>query len=255
MSLILEALKKSEAQRRLGEMPNLGTPIASTRRTRASTPWLAIAIALLIAAGLGWYSLRVRQQPAGSASISAPAPTAPIKVMPNAQDLPRNAPISTHSAEKPAAPARTPNVPPASAASAPKEVPRPAPAPSAPATATIAPPATSARDSANPPVAPPLPIAQTAAQPVAPPAVAPAPAADDVPTLDELPANVRSALPALPITMQVYSTDPKHRFVIIDGTRVVEGDSLHGVTVQEIRPSGLVLEFQGRRVLLPRPGS
>jgi len=30
MSLILEALKKSEQQRRLGEMPNLGTPVTAT---------------------------------------------------------------------------------------------------------------------------------------------------------------------------------------------------------------------------------
>jgi len=76
-----------------------------------------------------------------------------------------------------------------------------------------------------------------------------------VPSLDDLPPEVRGALPQLPISMQVYSPDPKRRFVIIDGTRVVEGESLRGVTVQEIRPNGLVIDFQGRRLLLPRPGS
>ena len=56
MSLILEALKKSEQQRRLGEAPNLGTPIVLTRRRRSLLPVLAAAIA--IALGAGWYLLR-----------------------------------------------------------------------------------------------------------------------------------------------------------------------------------------------------
>ncbi|HEX7916288.1 general secretion pathway protein GspB, partial [Rudaea sp.] len=92
------------------------------------------------------------------------------------------------------------------------------------------------------------------APPPAPAAAAPAPA-NDVPTVDEMPPDVRGALPALPITMQVYSPDPKRRFAIIEGTRVTEGENVRGVTVVEIRPSGLVLEFHGRRMLMPRPGS
>lgn len=56
MSLILEALKKSEQQRRLGEAPNLGTPITVARRRRSLLPVLAAAIA--IALGAGWYLLR-----------------------------------------------------------------------------------------------------------------------------------------------------------------------------------------------------
>ena len=42
MSLILEALKKSEAQRQLGEMPNLGTPISATRRRPPPEPKLVL---------------------------------------------------------------------------------------------------------------------------------------------------------------------------------------------------------------------
>lgn len=56
MSLILEALKKSEQQRRLGEAPNLGTPIVLARRRRNLLPVLAAAIA--VALGAGWYLLR-----------------------------------------------------------------------------------------------------------------------------------------------------------------------------------------------------
>jgi general secretion pathway protein B len=59
MSLILEALKKSEQQRQLGEAPNLGTPITMTRRRRSLLPVLAAAIA--IALGASWYLLRNRR--------------------------------------------------------------------------------------------------------------------------------------------------------------------------------------------------
>ncbi|MBS0591646.1 MAG: general secretion pathway protein GspB, partial [Proteobacteria bacterium] len=230
------------------EMPNLGTPITATRRSHGSAPWFALGIAALLAGGLGWYSLRPHPPSATPAATFAHDKPAPIKALPSAPSPSSESSATTHPAPKPAASPRLATT-----------IPNTAPAPTAlPHPSTPAP--------APPPAPPPAPVASTPATPFAPapptspPATAkaasvPAPRADDVPTLDDLPANVRSALPALPITMQVYSADPKHRFVIIDGTRVVEGDSLKGVTVQEIRPDGLVLEFQGRRVLLPRPGS
>ncbi|MGA9421458.1 MAG: hypothetical protein WBW61_03790, partial [Rhodanobacteraceae bacterium] len=57
MSLILEALKKSEHQRRLGEVPHLGTPISARRRRGNWLPILAVMIAAAIALG-GWLVLR-----------------------------------------------------------------------------------------------------------------------------------------------------------------------------------------------------
>jgi general secretion pathway protein B len=39
MSLILEALKKSEAERRLGRAPGLSTPMPSFRRRRRNLMW------------------------------------------------------------------------------------------------------------------------------------------------------------------------------------------------------------------------
>ena len=44
MSLILEALKKSEQQRRLGEAPTFGTPAPLARRRRTLLPVLAVMI-------------------------------------------------------------------------------------------------------------------------------------------------------------------------------------------------------------------
>ena len=251
MSLILEALKKSEQQRRLGEMPNLGTPVTATRRRRSPLPWLAVVVVLALGAAGGWRYLR---QHAAQAPATAPGESASVKATtkaatePGITNTPRplppkpvSSPTQTTQATIPAPPPRKESTSPVPAP-APARAPVPSPAPVA-APVPAPPPA---------PVAAPAPAAQTPAPAVPAP---PAPAANDVPTIDEMPPDVRNALPALPITMQVYSPDPKRRFAIIEGTRVTEGENVRGVTLVEIRPSGLVLEFHGRRMLMPRPGS
>ena len=53
MSLILEALKKSESRRRLGEAPDIGTPF--TVKPRRRNPWPLIVVVLAIAGGVGWW--------------------------------------------------------------------------------------------------------------------------------------------------------------------------------------------------------
>ena len=255
MSLILEALKKSEQQRRLGEMPNLGTPVTATRRRRSPLPWLAVAIVLALGAAGGWRYLR---QHATQAPVAAAGDPATVKAAtntatdPTAASTPRPAPPKPVTSVAQTAPATTLAAPskkePANPASAQTAMRAPAP-PAAPVATPVPAPLPPAPATATPTPAPAI------TPPPAPAAAAPAPAANDVPTVDEMPADVRGALPALPITMQVYSPDPKRRFAIIEGTRVTEGESVRGVTVVEIRPSGLVLEFHGRRMLMPRPGS
>jgi len=74
MSLILEALKKSEAKRRLGEAPDLGTPFATSRRRRSGLPLILIALA---AAGAGTWWLLQRPAPTATANIAA-AKSAPV---------------------------------------------------------------------------------------------------------------------------------------------------------------------------------
>jgi general secretion pathway protein B len=89
MSLILEALKKSEQQRRLGEAPTLGSPVVATRQRRSLLPVLAILI--VVAAAVGWWLARTPPPTtAPTASAPAPAPT----------------PIETAQAPAPAAPSK-----------------------------------------------------------------------------------------------------------------------------------------------------
>lgn len=76
MSLIHEALKKAEQQRRLGEPPTLGTPFARASRQRSLLPYLALAIAAAL--GAGWWLSRDDKPaaaPSTTAAASAPAAT------------------------------------------------------------------------------------------------------------------------------------------------------------------------------------
>lgn len=74
MSLIHEALKKAEQQRRLGEPPGLATPFARSPRRRSLLPYLAAAI--VVALGAGWFLTRDTAAPEKSAPATANSKTA-----------------------------------------------------------------------------------------------------------------------------------------------------------------------------------
>ena len=287
MSLILEALKKSERQRRLGEMPNLGTPVLAARRRRSLLPWLAGAIVVALAVG-AWLRFAPpvetrtpqradatasapaastpAQAPAGSTPANdppaAPAPVAAAPAKPAAADGKRNLRLPAPDdrpgsvAELPVSPlVAGPRKPPAAAPVAPAPdaarqiAPKTAaPAPSAKADATVA--------TTGKPKAPPAPATDAVVANAKPAQPAPRkPAVPALPSIWEMPYAVRKDLPALALTMHVYSSVPAERFVVIEGERHVEGDDLaDGVTLSEIRSDGIVLDFKGKRFVYPRDG-
>ncbi|MBA8887785.1 general secretion pathway protein B [Dokdonella fugitiva] len=116
MSLILEALKKSEQQRRLGEMPTLGTPAPMSRRRRSVRPVLTGLI--VVALGAGWWFMRTPHTP--PTDEAKPAAAAPA-VDPTAATTPAAPPRAARAETKPPA-ARTVAPP---AATAPVVVPMP----------------------------------------------------------------------------------------------------------------------------------
>lgn len=110
MSLILEALKKSEAKRQLGEAPGLGTPFTVARRRRSPLP--VIVMLILVAAGFGWYFLRQTPAPTPASEAGASkASMAPTTVVADsnpqtAAAAPANAARAMNRLNPPAAPPR-----------------------------------------------------------------------------------------------------------------------------------------------------
>ncbi len=325
MSLILEALKKSETRRRLGEAPDIGTPF--TVKPRRRNPWPVIVILIALAGGIGWWYAGTLQHPTdANAVVALPSrPAAPMKsAATNAQQT--GTPVAKAGT---AQAAREPTLVQAQArpdgsasgltakppvrvdggtagttapggvdAQAMRPINRHLPAPTAPAQAPVPVPAqatTPAKPAAQVTPAPtaqapisratptPLPIAAAAAKPpsegavaapvqqasvaTAPPNAAPAkpadaiamaptaPAAPAVPQYYELAYAVRKDIPQFNLSMHVFAADPAARFIVVDGERKVEGDTVkEGLVLREVRTDGVVLEFRGQRFFYPRPG-
>ncbi|HWP95162.1 MAG TPA: general secretion pathway protein GspB [Gammaproteobacteria bacterium] len=79
--------------------------------------------------------------------------------------------------------------------------------------------------------------------------VTPSPA--DVSVVTYLPGT---GLPDLHLDVHAYADDPAQRFVFINLKRYREGETLsEGPRLLRILPDGVLLEYQGRTYLLPRP--
>jgi general secretion pathway protein B len=296
MSLILEALKKSEQQRRLGETPTLGSPVVATRKPRGALPVLVVLI--VIAGAIAWWLMR---SPAPAPASSPPPATVANTPPPNAKPLapakttapaqPRNA--DTFAARKAAELARRDAA--AQAQNAKNATTPTAPVGTTAANNAPAPPVKSAGVAPPPPVVPPTKTADAGMK------AAPAPTKDAIsasatpadaalpknaaaptdkttagapsktsnaqpssaqpatgaslPTIWDLPYSTRKDIPAIDLSMHVYSSDPKQRFVVIKGDRHVEGDEIgQDLVLKEIRQDGLVIEFKGQKFFFPRNG-
>lgn len=290
MSLIAEALRKSEAERRRGQVPSLvsledWTPRPRARESRRGVAFVAgVGVALLAMAGAAWWFLPgVRERLAGSPSATAPAaeiasaPKPAIAPSPAATPATTSAPLPTVDARPsdrvtsvnvtPSAP--VPVEPLAPAPSRPSPTPlaattagsgsiasQPANAPAATASEppfrSPAPPPAFERSSTPDSAPPPPPTAPSPSTPIASVPAAPVVATEHVPLLAELPDTQRAALPALKLDMHVYSKDPANRFVLVNGKRLAEGEGGDGVRVVEIRPDGVVVDAKSVRVFLPR---
>ena len=212
MSLILDALRRADAERVRGAVPGLHTPQAAPPVARPEAPsrlpFVLTAAVLGSAAVVGtalWWGQRGTVAPRPAVVATAPAPVpAPA---------PAPAVVEPPQAPPPAAP--TP--------------PAPAPAPlSLPAPAPPVPPA---------PAPAPLPAAAASA-------ALPA----RVPLLQDLPPAIRQQLPQLSVAGASYSADPAYRMVIVNGQVLREGDeAAAGVVLESIAPRQVVLRGQGRR--------
>lgn len=225
MSFILDALRKSEHERRRDAVPGL----AGTRQragSRRGSPWLAVLAVVLLANAILLAVLLWRGQGTGqpAASVALPARTAPAPAVP------------------PAAPR-----PPAAVRSLASEV-------SEPDAST----ADSAGAGAPAPASPPAVQAPAAAAPAAaltndPGTNAPGTVGTTLPSLQQLALAGDLSLPPLRIDIHVYSEAPAQRFVFINMNKYREGDTLkEGPTLEAITGNGVIMAYQGRRFTLDR---
>lgn len=239
MSLILEALRKSEAERRRGQTPDLYAELPPVARTqRQPMPlwvWLAIGVA---AFALILWLLHALRQPAAPAVIATTAsevtsdditPSTAMKV-----DTSRANPAPVYTPPiRDIEPTRNPAPDIAVAAAPPVVVPQP-PVPAAtPNAAAVV---------ATPPIAEPEPLPAPSPEPIA--------SNDGLLRLADLSADERKQLPPLKLSMHMWNDAPAQRFVIIDGHRLAEGDRIGDAVLEAIQADGVVLDWNGRRFKL-----
>lgn len=69
----------------------------------------------------------------------------------------------------------------------------------------------------------------------------------------DLPDAVRADVPEIKFSVLVYATDPAQRFVLINGQRLTEGDSVKsGLVVEEIQRDGVLFSYRLYRFLVKK---
>ncbi|GEM78364.1 general secretion pathway protein GspB [Vibrio superstes] len=70
--------------------------------------------------------------------------------------------------------------------------------------------------------------------------------------LDKDSERFRGRLPALNLQTHMYASNPKHRWVKVNGSELQEGDSIDGdIKIVEIAPRYIVVEFSGEKIEIP----
>jgi general secretion pathway protein B len=220
VSLILDALRKADAERERGSVPRLHSqPVVAAAGTapretaRPNWLWITIGVAVgLIAAAL-W--VMIGRSASGPSTGSAnPAPVPPGSLVAN-----------------PAAPVATNVPPPAATLTAPQTVAEPAPWPQPDQRKSQRADLKEAKDNR-----------QVVTLGNVPPAGA------LVHSREQLPPDIRAALPQFAIGGSVYSADPTARSLIINGQLYREKDRLtQELSLDEIKLKAAIFSFRGYR--------
>jgi len=257
MSYILDALRKSEAERLREQSPDfLREPIVTPPPVSRRWSWLAVVLVtpvLAIAALFLWQGIQRPEE--------GPQPVPPVATQP---------PGGVETPASMGAPS-----PIVSAAGESRE-----PFPAATARAPVSSPATEVRDMGGGKVTPaeeprrddisgaasaepqgvskdPGTLARSAKAGEKNPRKAPA---SEIPLppkrvlhFNELPSVVREGLPQLAVEGYVFSEDPRSRMVVINNRMLQEGDELGSdLKLERIGPEGAVLNYKGYRFFAPR---
>ena len=283
MSYILEALKKSEEEREKEQaqqqaeeqqasipesefaqepLPQARPPLepaqpisATTGHTtqKKSSLWIIIVITsmfLALAIVIVWKTLLQPSSDSSPATVIE-APKQPVNVAKSGHEpSPVKKPAATKSDKV--------NKPPVSKSTQPTKK-KPAPKPEEEWKAPVAKKAPAitpkkkppvAKKISPPPVTKPEPVKAVAQKPKPTPKPTPQPKRKVLNIVD-LPRNIRTAIPDITFTAHVYTSQVTGRSVIINGTKMREGDFLNqDIRLEEITVKGAVFSYEGTWFLL-----
>lgn len=268
MSILLEALRKSERRERRGEVPTIHQDEVGPQGAARTTGRVVMAALLILTAivlGVLFWRQYQPQEPPAPAEMAQPGPVpagasttmetaneaataairqgarTPMEVLP---DTPPEAPEAQ--AQDQADEAEVVGAPPGAA--------------SALRDARIEEMTQAARQAGLVPPSAPPPDQAGAGQATEPPAKtatgepqAASPADRNLEPISywQVPESIRKELPPLKITVLVYSEQPAERFVLLDSRRRVEGDTVApGLDLVEVRREGVVMTYRAYRFLV-----
>ena len=220
MSYILDALKKADQERSLGEVPDLEAAHWGERRRKRAYRWVWVVAVLLLVNGILLYLLLGRDDSLISDAGVTPesVDTMPVTPLPRVE---KTVEPALRDKMRPREPVYVPPVAPAR-----RPPPRVVQLPSAPPPAAVVEP----------------PSAYTSAAPPQPAATS------DVPEWNDLSLEFRSGLSMPPVDVHVYSEEPGRRFILMDLQKYREGETLgNGAVLEEILPDSIQLYYQGSR--------
>jgi general secretion pathway protein B len=249
MSYILEALKKAQAERQLGNAPTIHAPQPAPAAQPGAAPsrrpllvGLGAGGLVVVAGALLMWHRAPGQGPAASAADAAAGAAVVQAGAPGAAGAPVVAGRT---------PASLSNRLEVSAPPAPPE--RPAHGPEAQSAAGRAGAASQGGTNAPASTAPPRTAAARAATPAAAPAATPAAAAapapeDSLPYLHQLPDAVQRDVPRVSFGGYMYSANPADRLLLVDKALRHEGEEVApGLVLEKLLPKAAVMNYRGVR--------
>ena len=220
MSYILDALKKAEADRD----PDARASLAMAQHDRRRNRWLAYAavIALIANAAILLWLFMPEPEPASSLP-PAPSPQHPAATPMEQTRLP--AETTPRQGQSPVEPRPS------------SEPVRQTPVNAAPAVS----------EPIQPPVRNTMAAESATGETIIGPGSVATLAAEPMP-VSSLPAEQRRRFPDLEFSTHIYADDADLRAIVVNGTRLEEGDRLENLRLEEITEDGAVFRFENRLV-------
>jgi general secretion pathway protein B len=260
MSYILDALKKSEKERQRGTAPDLLTvqePVLREKKKRRLWPYIIFAVVIL---GTGFAAYRMillqsknEKEITNTVALQKSEPKPSESLQPEvSQTIATQAGIKKREVPPPTNAVREKllNTPPAPVKKEEKTVVQKTSVQSKapePAVKKAAQSVQTSQQALNPEI--PTSAPSVVSHDVKPVQNVPAPIPGKIYRSGELPASVQENLPAVNMSIFMYSEDPASRIVRINGQTLREGQYIsEGLKVEEIKPDGVILNYKNYRL-------